>query len=128
MSEPETEGILPQIDRRLTALASVEKRLKKRSTISFVERRDLSGKAARAATELKARRDELEGAEQAEGDAIPEPVQKALDAADKVLGLVDGAQPGSSARHDIGGGKKPLAQQRGAAGASQQRGPDRIGE
>jgi hypothetical protein len=128
MSEPETEGILSQIDRRLTALASVEKRLKKRSTISFVERRDLSGKAAKAAVELKARREELTGAEPAEGEAIPEPVQKALDAADKILGQIDGAQPGTSARHDLGGAKKPLAQQRGAAGGSQTRGPDRIGE
>jgi hypothetical protein len=126
MSEPETEGILPQIDRRLTALASVEKRLKKRSTISFVERRDLSGKAARAAADLKTQREGLE--EPAEGEAIPDAVQKALDAADKILGQIDGAQPGTSARHDLGGAKKPLAQQRGAAGGSQTRGPDRIGE
>jgi hypothetical protein len=127
MSEPEDESILSQIDQRLAALASVEKRLKKRSTLSFVERRELAGKAARAAAELRAQREAVEGAEPDADGKVPEAVQKALDEADRVLSRVDGTQPGA-ARRDLGAAKKPLPQQRGAVGASQQRGPDRIGE
>jgi len=127
-AEEQTEGILEQIDGRLAALASAEKQLGKRSTISFVERRDLSSKASKAAAELRARRAEAE-ALAADAEA-PEAVRTALTEAERVLDLVEAAQPaGFTRRAAAGGAKTPGGGRRAMGGMnSQQRPPDRVGE
>lgn len=124
MSETETESILTQIDTRLSALGAVAKSLKKPSTVSFAERQSLSTKVTKAAAELRALREGAEGA----GEAS-EPVTTALAEADRVLGLVDAAQPGSASKHGASGAASVGGQGRRSGGGmnSQQRPPDRIG-
>lgn len=125
-TEPEepSESLLEQIDRRVTALHSAEKLLKKRSTISFAERRDLSHKATKAAAELSALRGEAEGQE-----TPSEALQAALAGADRVLGLIEGAHPAALHHRAPGNRTLPNQQRRGMGGmSSQQRPPDRIGE
>jgi hypothetical protein len=122
MSETQTETVQAQIDQRLAALASAEKQLKKPSSISFTERRDLTNKAAKAATELRALRADVAD------DAMDasEPVKTALDAADTAIGKIHDAWPANK-----GGGfsNNKLGQLRtGAAAGSQSRPPDRVGE
>jgi hypothetical protein len=123
----DSESVLEQIDDRLASLASAEKALGKRSTISFVERRDLSTKASKAAAGLRAQRAEAEGA--AAGAEPSEVVKAALKEADRVLDLVQAAQPaGFSRRSSAGGSKIPGAGRRMGGMNSQQRPPDRVGE
>lgn len=124
----EAEGLLEQIDRRVAALAAAEKQLKKPSTISFVERRDLGGKAARAAAELRAQRGETEA--NTETDQEPtEALSAALAEADRVLDRIAGAQPaGFNRGSGAGASSLPGQQRRGTAGRSQTRPPDRVGE
>jgi hypothetical protein len=147
MSQAEPEDILQQIDVRVAALAAAEKQLKRPSTISFAERRDLAAKASRAAGGLRARRAELEGPQEATQSAeapdaeapdaeapaaaassAPDPVQAALDEADRVLGLIGAAQPAGMNRRGMSHGKLPGQQRRGPVGSPQQRPPDRVGE
>jgi len=124
MSETETESILTQIDAHLSALSAAEKALKRPSTISFAERQSLATKASKAAAELRARRGEAEG----EGEPS-EAVTAALAEADRVLGLVDAAQPGGASKRGTSGAGNVGAQGRRSGGGmnSQQRPPDRIG-
>lgn len=131
MSETPTEGVLQQIDSRLSDLAAAQKQLKRPSTISFAERQSLTGRAAKAAAELRERRAEVEAqGEPAEGAELPEPLKTALDEADRVLGKIDAAQPAGLKRGPGGASQKlPGANRRGTgAMSSQQRPPDRIGE
>jgi hypothetical protein len=129
MSENGTEDVLAGIDRRLIALGSAEKQLKKRSTISFVERTQLASKAAKAATELRTQRDALAATEPIpDEESLPQAAKDAIAQADKVLGQIEDAQPGGQKLGGGGSRKLPGQQARGAVGASQQRGPDRIGE
>jgi len=133
MTETQPEGLLERIDARIAALASAEKHLKKPSTLSFVERRDLSNKAARAGADLKARRQEVQEAEgvdtSAEDEALPEPIQAALKEADRVLGMIEAAQPAGFNRRTAGAASTLHGQQRRGTGGMnmQQRPPDRIG-
>ena len=123
MSETKTETVHAQIDKRLTALASAEKQLKKPSSISFAERRDLTHKAAQAAAELRTLR-----ADAKEDATDPsEAVKTALDAADLALGKIHDAWPSNKG----GGGhanQKVGHLRTGAAAGSQSRPPDRVGE
>jgi hypothetical protein len=130
MSQTEGEGILPQIDRRIAALGSAEKHLKRPSTISFAERRELSAKAAAALADLRARRAELEGGEEAApGEEPPAAVQASLEEADRVLERIGAAQP-SATNQRAAVRKGPGQNRRGAPGgmSSQNRPPDRVGE
>lgn len=124
MSETESPSILAQIDERLSALSTAEKALKRPSTISFAERQSLSGKAAKAASELRSHRAESETATEAS-----EPVKAALAEADRVLGLINGAHPGGGTKRSGGAsGNVGAAGRRSGGGMnSQQRPPDRIG-
>jgi hypothetical protein len=124
MSETETDNILTQIDERLFALSAAAKVLKKPSTISFAERQSLATKATKAAAELRARREEAEGTVEPS-----EAVTVALAEADRVLGLVDAAQPGGASKHGASGAANVGGQGRRSSGGmnSQQRPPDRIG-
>ncbi len=127
-SPTETEGLLEQIDRRVAALAAAEKQLKKPSTISFVERRDLGAKAARAATELRAQRGEAE-ANGEPGQEPSEALRAALAEADRVLDRIAGAQPAGFKRGaGASASSMPGQQRRGSVGRSQTRPPDRVGE
>lgn len=131
MSETASEGVLQQIDRHLADLAAAERQLKKPSTISFAERRDLSSKAARAAAELRAQRVEMEAQGAPAADAeLPDALKSALAEADKVLGKIDAAQPaGLNRKAGPNANKMPGQSRRGSGGmSSQQRPPDRIGE
>ncbi len=132
MSETPAEGVLQQIDSRLADLAAAQKQLKRPSTISFAERQSLSGQAAKAAGELRARRADVEAqGEPTEGAELPEPLKAALDEADRVLGKIDAAQPAGLKRGPgaAAAAKLPGASRRGSGGmSSQQRPPDRIGE
>lgn len=122
MSETKTESVHAQIDHRLAALAAAEKQLKKPSSISFAERRDLTGQAAKAAAELRALR-----ADVADDATDPsEAVKTAFDGTDQTLGKIEAAWPANK-----GGGfsNNKLGQLRtGAAAGSQSRPPDRVGE
>lgn len=123
-TEIETESILTQIDERLSALGAVAKVLKKPSTISFAERQSLATKATKAATELRTLREGAEGASEPS-----EAITAALGEADRILGLVDAAQPGSASKHGASGAASVGGQGRRSSGGmnSQQRPPDRIG-
>ena len=128
VTDEQTEGVLQQIDRRLSALAAAEKGLKKPSTIAFAERQNLAAKANKALAELRARRGEVEGTEAADATEPAEAVKTALAEADKVLGKIDDAQPAGSAKKGPGAGAKVSGMQRRGGGMNaQQRGPDRIG-
>ena len=127
MSQADAETAAQQIDRRITALSTIEKQLKRPSNISFGQRRELSGKAVRAIASLKEQQSaHPEAALDAEGN-FPEPLKLALEEADKVLGVIAAARP-SDAGTRSNSGSKSIGQQRGAAGASQTRPPDRVGE
>lgn len=129
MSQSEPQSILQQIDDRLSALGAAQKQLKKPSTISFVERRDLTSKAAKAADELRERRAEVEGTDAASGTETPENVRAALEAADRVLGQIGGPQAGGFDRRPAGAARNLGGQSRRGGGgmSSQTRPPDRIG-
>lgn len=121
-NEATTETVHAQIDQRLTALAAAEKQLKKPSSISFADRRDLTSKAAKAASELKGLRSEVSD----DATNPSEAVKAALDAADQTLGKIQAAWPANK-----GGGfanNKSGALRTGAAAGSQSRPPDRVGE
>ena len=124
MSETVSETILTQIDGRLSALSAAEKAMKRPSTISFAERQSLASKAAKAAAELRARRAEAEGMTEPS-----EAVTVALAEADRVLGLVDAAQPGGASKRGTSAAGNVGGQGRRSGGGmnSQQRPPDRIG-
>lgn len=123
-TEIETESILTQVDARLSALSAAAKVLKKPSTISFAERQSLTTKATKAATELRAHREEAEGASEPS-----EAITAALAEADRVLGLVDAAQPGGASKRGSSSAGNVGEQGRRSSGGmnSQQRPPDRIG-
>lgn len=131
MSEAAAEGVLQQIDRHLADLASAERQLKKPSTISFAERRDLSTKAARAAATLRDQRAEVEAQGEPAADAeLPDALKSALADAEKILSKIDAAQPaGLNRKAGPNAAKLPGQSRRGSGGmSSQQRPPDRIGE
>jgi hypothetical protein len=123
MSDTNPETVHAQIDQRLAALASAEKQLKKPSSISFAERRDLTNKAARAATDLRTLRADVKD----DATDPSEAVTTALGAADLALGKIQDAWPANKG----GGGhvsQKVGHLRTGAAAGSQTRPPDRVGE
>jgi hypothetical protein len=115
MAEETGTDLIAEIDERLADLAAARKSLEKRSTIAFVERRDLSARAARAAAELRERRGELEGAADASEEGEPaKAARAALEGADGVLSRIHAAQP---ARTVKGG---PLKEERRMPGQARQ--------
>jgi hypothetical protein len=110
----EVAELLVQIDARIADLDRVQKQLKRRSTLSFAERRDLSSKAGKAAADLSTHRARLAGppegpagepeeAAEATDGTLAEPVREAraaLESAQTVLDLVAAAQP--EATHLLG--------------------------
>ena len=119
MAEFNLEELRAQIDERVTELDRAEKHLKKPSTVSFAERRDLSHQATKAADELREHRTALEGKSDGEEGvaALVTEAQAALDRADGKLGAIRAAQPAGLKRGASGGQGFP-ASSAAAAGAS----------
>lgn len=128
MAELKIDQVREQLDRRMTELQRAQKQLQRPSTLSFVERRSLSGRAEKTLAELKEQRAALEG--KADGDdGVAErltQIEEILGRAEAVLNSAGGHAGGS--KHSPGGDRRiPGQATRGATGASQQRPPDRKG-
>ena len=130
MAEMTVAELREKLAETKTELEHAQKRLKRPSTISFAERRDLSNRAARAATESEEQHAILDGKEDgAEGVAeLVKTAEEALGRAQEALRSVDAAQPAGMKRSTGSGDRRlPGQNRRGAPGPSQQRGPDRRG-
>jgi flagellar biosynthesis/type III secretory pathway protein FliH len=131
MAPSETGDLTEEIDARISELGLAKKQLKKPSTISFAERRDMTAKAEAALAELQARRAALAEAAP-EGDAeggsegssegqtqLLADARAALEAAETILSRVAAAQPAGASRGAGSGGRKlPGENQRGPGGNS----------
>ena len=123
MASSDAGDLIGEIDSRISELGLVKKQLKKPSTISFAERRELTGKADLALTELQTRRAALaeapaEGEEESAATLLEE-ARAALETADTLLSRVGGSQHGGGARGAGSSAKRlPGEQQRGPGGSS----------
>lgn len=130
MAEANLDQLRERLDGRATELQRAQKQLQRPSTLSFVERRDLSNRAGKALTELREHRAALEG--KSDGDeGLAEQVtevEAALERAETVLNSAGGGS-GRGPKRTAGGTDRRLPGQstRGASGAPQQRPPDRKG-
>jgi len=129
MPEANLEELKERIDHHLEDLQRAQKQLQKPSTLSFVDRRDLTTRAGKAVTELQERRAALDG--KSDGDEglteLLAEIEAALDRSDKVLsksgtGQGKGLQRTAGASNRGGAGHSTRA-----AGSSQTRPPDRRG-
>lgn len=127
MAENTIAELREQIAAYITDLEHLQRELKKRSTLSFIERQSLGNRAAGAVKELREQETALEGkGEEDEGAAAAaEAARAALGRADKILTTAHGGphQPGNRGPAKGGGG----AQRRGVGAMSQQRAPNRSG-
>lgn len=128
MAETTIAELKEEISSYVADLEHAQKELKKRSTLSFVERQSLTHKAAASVKELREQETALEG--KADGDegaaALIEAAQAALGRADKVLNGTQGSHGAAGQRgpaKGAGGGQ----QRRGVGAMSQQRAPNRSG-
>lgn len=127
MAETNIAEVREQIAAYITDLEHLQKELKKRSTLSFVERQSLSNRAGGSIKELREQGAALEGkTDEDEGAAAAvESARAALGKADKILTTAHGGphQPGNRGPVKGGGG----VQRRGVGAMSQQRAPNRSG-
>jgi hypothetical protein len=128
MAETNVDQLRERLDGRITELQRAQKQLQRPSTISFVERRELTTRAGKALAELREHRTALEG--KSDGDeGVAEQITAAeasLDEAETVLGRA-GGHSGGMKRTAGGSDRRISGQNTRAAGASQQRPPDRKG-
>jgi hypothetical protein len=127
MAETTIAELKEQISSHVADLEHTQKELKKRSTLSFVERNSLSNKAAASVKELREQEAALEGkADEDEGAAaLIEAAQAALGRAEKVLNGAHGTHGAAGQRGPAKGGGGQ--QRRGVGSMSQQRAPNRSG-
>lgn len=129
MAETNLDELKERIDTHVADLQRAQKQLQKPSTLSFVDRRDLTTRAGKALTELREHRAALDG--KSDGDEglteLLTEVEAALERSDKVLNK-SGAGQGKGPQRTAGGSTRGAggATTR-AAGASQTRPPDRRG-
>lgn len=130
MASTELDELRGKLDARISELEKTQKQLKHPSTISFAERRELSANAGKALTELREQQASLGSGAEGSEDAAAKTTEAeaALERAAAVLGSVTAAQPAGAKRATGAGDRRlPGQQRRGAAGASQQRAPERKG-
>lgn len=106
------EELQERIAARIADLEREQRHLRRRSTISFVERRELGGRTTRAVESLRAQQAALS---EESADAAREAAETALTEADAVLAQVIAAQPAGLQRRSQGGHRMPGEHRQGGA-------------
>jgi hypothetical protein len=119
----ESTDLLAEIDQQVAALERCQKQLKKPSNIPFVERNNLSTKAARSAAELKELRGQV--AENSDGEAATK-AREALEKASELLATLDPSNHGNQGQRPRDAGQRRPGEH-GRGGPSQVRTPNRSG-